>query len=280
MVRELAIETCVAPLFVPATRLDRLSKGTASGADSIIIDLEDAVAEKDKAAARQAVAQAELSPLPVILRVNGSAMPWCADDLLMASAKGFAAIMLPKSEEPTVMAAVNSLLNASTPIVALVETARDLANITGIAKAPGVRRIAFGSVDFSADIGCGHLPESLLHARSQIVLASRLGGLAAPVDGVTLDINDEAAVESDARRAAALGFAGKLCIHPHQILPVLRGLSPSPSEVAWAEKVLSAPHEGLSVVDQMMIDAPVRRRAEQIRRRENLLKLSNPGQAL
>jgi citrate lyase subunit beta/citryl-CoA lyase len=271
MVTESIVDTVVAPLFVPATRLDRLSKAAQSGADAIIIDLEDAVAAKDKVAARDALTTAELPPLPVILRINGAGTAWFEDDLRMTAVGRFAAVMLPKSENAATIAGMGAYLGAGLAVLALVETARGIANLGEIVAAPGVRRLVFGSVDFSADIGCAHEPESLLFARAQIVLAARLGGLAAPIDGVTLAVDDEAAAEIDARRAAALGFSGKLCIHPRQVAPVLRGFSPAPAELAWAEEVLAASSDGAVAVGGTMIDAPVRRRAEQIVHRGRLL---------
>jgi citrate lyase subunit beta/citryl-CoA lyase len=272
MVTERPVHTIVAPLFVPATRLDRIGKAAASGADAIIVDLEDAVADKDKPAARAMLANVEFPPLPVILRINGALTPWHADDCAVAASLHLAAVMLPKSENAAGVAAVAETLGGNTPLIALVETARGLANLDAICGVSGVGRLAFGSVDFSADIGCAHRPESLLFARSQIVLASRLADLPGPLDGVTLAIDDEAAAEADARGAAALGFSGKLCIHPRQIAPVVRGFSPSAVEAAWADRVLGAPEGGAASIDGIMIDAPVRRRAEQIRRRSDLMK--------
>lgn len=254
----------VAPLFVPATRPERVAKAAASGSDALILDLEDAVAPADKSAARAALAALVLPGLPVILRINAAGTPWHEDDLRLAASLGLAAVMLPKSEGAAELAATHAATGK--PLIALVETARGLANLAEIAAAPGVRRLAFGSVDFAADLGCAHEPEALLFPRTQIVLASRLAGLAPPLDGVTLALDDANAAEADANRAAGLGFGGKLCIHPRQIAPVRRGFAPSARELAWAEAVLAA-GEGVAAVDGQMIDAPVRRRAEQIRRR-------------
>lgn len=259
----------VAPLFVPATKLDRVAKAAASGADAVIFDLEDAVAPADKTAARQALAGFALPDLPVILRINAAGTEWHDGDLAMAAGKGFAAILLPKAEDAGTLAHVHAA--TGTPTLALVETARGLADLQTLTQAPGLVRLVFGSVDFSADLGCAHEPEPLLFARSRIVLASRLAGLAAPVDGVTLALTDDTAAEADARHAAALGFGAKLCIHPRQIAPVLRGFAPSAEDVAWAAKVAAA-GEGAMAIDGMMIDAPVRQRAGQILRRAALNK--------
>ena len=129
-------------------------------------------------------------------------------------------------------------------------------------------RLAFGSIDFAADIGCAHVREALLSARSELVLASRLAGRAAPLDGVTTSINDPDLVRGDAAHAAMLGFGGKLLIHPAQVEPARAGFRPTPDELAWAERVLAAGRDGrATTVDGAMVDAPVRLRAEQVRRR-------------
>ena len=146
--------------------------------------------------------------------------------------------------------------------IALIESARGLAAARDIARACG--RLAFGSVDFAADLGCAHTREALLLARLELVLASRLAGLPAPLDGVTTAIHDDALVESDARHAAELGFGGKLLIHPKQVAAALRGFAPGEAEIAWARRVLAAGGDGAVAVDGMMIDAPVRLRAERI----------------
>lgn len=264
-----AVSNIVAPLFVPATRLERVAKAATSGADAVIIDLEDAVAPQEKDAARQALASFALPDLPVILRINAVGTPWHQNDLELAAKSGFAGIMLPKSEDAAQIAAVRQGTGES-PVLALVETARGIAGLSAIASVEGVARLVFGSVDFSADIGCAHEPEPLLFARTQMVIASRVAGLAAPIDGVTLVLDDEAAIEADARRAVSLGFSGKLCIHPRQVAAVLRGFTPSAPEAEWATKVLAAAGGGAAAVDGVMIDAPVRRRAEQILRRASL----------
>ena len=266
-----AVTEIVAPLFVPATRLDRLARAVRSGADAVIVDLEDAVGPDEKVAAREALANFDLPEFPVMLRINDATTGWYEGDVAIARGKGFAAIMVPKSESVGELTALHHALGG-TLLVALVETARGIAAAQEITAADGVRRLAFGSVDFCADIGCAHEPEALLFARTQLVLASRLAGFTAPIDGVTLVIDDDQATEADARRAVGLGFGGKLCIHPRQVAPVLRGFCPTQAEIAWASTVMAAAGNGAVKVGQTMIDAPVRRRAEQIRTRAALTR--------
>ena len=105
-----------------------------------------------------------------------------------------------------------------------------------------------------------------LAARSELVLASRLAGLAAPIDGVTTVLDDEDLIAGDARHARDLGFAGKLCIHPRQIEAIRRGFAPSEAEIAWAGKVLAS-GDGATAVEGAMVDEPVRVRARAILQR-------------
>jgi citrate lyase subunit beta/citryl-CoA lyase len=247
-------------LFVPGDRPERFGKAAAAGADAVIIDLEDAVAPAAKAAARQNLSGLALAA-PVMLRINGLNSPWAADDL-SAAASPIAAVMLPKAEGPDQIAQVRQATGLA--VVALVETALGLARAREIAGADGVARLAFGSLDFAADLGAAHSREALLAARSELVLASRLAGLPPPIDGVTPEIDQSARTEDDARYAASLGFGAKLCIHPAQILPIRRGLAPSETEIAWAEAVLAAGPEGATRLGALMVDAPVRARAERI----------------
>ncbi|WP_043836453.1 HpcH/HpaI aldolase/citrate lyase family protein [Muricoccus aerilatus] len=251
----------IVPLFVPGDRPERFEKAASSGADAVIIDLEDAVAPERKEAARRAAATASLA-LPVFVRVNAAGTPWHAEDLAALSGAALAGVILPKAEDPAALATLRALLPDEGVVVALVESARGLAGTRELARAAG--RLAFGSMDYAADLGCAHTREALLTARSELVLASRLAGLPAPLDGVTAAIGDEALTEADARHAAELGFGGKLLIHPRQVAPALRGFAPGEEEVAWARRVLASEGDGAVKVDGAMIDAPVRMRAERI----------------
>ncbi|AXC48806.1 CoA ester lyase [Paracoccus suum] len=249
-----------APLFVPADRPERFAKAAASGADAIILDLEDAVAPDSKDAARAAL-RCDFTDLPVIVRINGHGTPWHETDLAAVAAQQFAAVMLPKAEAPAICGDV--ALRAAKPLIALIESATGLAHARSIAMASGVIRLAFGSVDFCADLGCAHLREVLLPARFELVLASRLAAIAPPLDGVALNLDDPSASHDDAAHAKALGMTGKLCIHPRQIAEVRRAFVPTASEAAWAERVLST-RDGAVALDGAMVDEPVRIRARAI----------------
>lgn len=247
--------TFVAPLFVPANRPERFAKAAASGADAIILDLEDAVAPSDKDGARAALSKG-FTDLPVIVRINAAGTAWHDADLAAVARLGIAAVMLPKALDLGDIARVAAIL----PVLALIETVGGLAEARAIARSGQVARLAFGSVDYAADLGCDHVPEALAAARAEIVFASRLGGLPAPLDGVTTDLSDAAMAEADARGAMALGFGGKLAIHPRQIAAIQAGFRPTQREIEWARSVLAS-GEGAARVGQAMIDAPVRARA-------------------
>jgi citrate lyase subunit beta/citryl-CoA lyase len=265
---------CIAPLFVPGHRPELLAKAARSGADAVIIDLEDAVPAEAKDAARAALRR-DVAGLPVLVRINPPGTPWHAADLRAVTALArahplpagpvpagppLAGLVLPKASAAGLGPAFPC------PVIALVETAEGLDTARELARAPGIARLAFGSVDYCADLGCAHSRVALLHARSHLVVVSRLAGLPAPLDGVTLALDDAAACLDDARHAAELGFGGKLCIHPRQIAPVLEGFTPAAADIAWARRVMRAP-PGASVLEGAMIDPPVRARAAAILRR-------------
>ncbi|GGE22625.1 citryl-CoA lyase [Aureimonas endophytica] len=263
-----AIDNAALFLFVPADRPERFAKAFAAGAEAVIVDLEDAVAPGAKDGARAGLADAGAmvasAPCPVLLRVNPVGAAGHAADLALAAELPFAALVLPKAEGADEVEAARRATGR--PVVALVESAKGIANARALAGAAG--RLAFGSFDFAADLGCRHEREALLLARLELVLASRLAGRAGPVDGVTAAVRDEAAIRGDAAYAAGLGFAGKLLIHPAQIAPARAGFGPGAEEIAWATRVLAAGRAGGAVaLDGEMVDAPVRLRAETLLRR-------------
>ncbi|MFN0262753.1 HpcH/HpaI aldolase/citrate lyase family protein [Tepidamorphus sp. 3E244] len=250
----------IAPLFVPASRPDRFSKAAACGTDAVILDLEDAVGREAKDTARDAL-DPSFTDLPVIVRVNAVGTPWHDADIAAVRDAGFAAVMLSKSEDPESVASVAE--DAAMPTIALIETALGLANARAIAALNGVTRLAFGSIDYCADLGCAHERNILLAARSELVLASRLAGIAAPIDGVTARINDTDELAADTAHARDIGMTGKLCIHPKQIDGVKAAFMPGEGEIEWARRVLAS-GDGAASVNGEMVDEPVRIRARAI----------------
>ena len=261
-------------LFVPADRPDRWAKAFAAGTDAVILDLEDGVAASAKPGARRALREGrdaiDAAPCPILVRVNARSSDDYSLDLDSVRDLGLAGVMLAKAETAADVEATSAATGA--PVVALIETARGLAAARLIAAA--CARIAFGSIDFAADLGTAHTRAALASARSELVLASRLADRPAPIDGVTTSVKDPDLVRADAAHACELGFSGKLLIHPAQIAPAMDGFRPSDDDVAWAERILSARGAlGAAAVDGAMVDAPVFLRAEQILRRAARFRL-------
>jgi citrate lyase subunit beta / citryl-CoA lyase len=253
-------------LFVPGDRPERFDKAWASDADAVILDLEDAVAPERKAAARSAIAGWLDVARPVWIRLQASDAPDWADDLALLDRPGVAGAIVPKAEElpaPLLELAARRGIG----LIALVETAVGIRRAEALARMPGVVRLAFGSIDFQVDLGIEGDDDALLFFRSQLVLASRLGGLPAPIDGVTVATGDEPQLRQDTERSRRLGFGAKLCIHPAQIEAVHRVLSPTAEECDWALRVIAAMQAsgGAAVaVDGRMVDKPVLLRAQRM----------------
>jgi len=253
-------------LFVPGNRPERFAKACASGAHAVIVDLEDAVPAAQKAAARAAIADWLSPERPVLVRVNAVDTEWFADDAAMCRHPGVAGVVLPKTETPEHLAALAARAGAKIPALPLIETAAGLWGALAIAKARGVARLIFGSIDFQVDVGVRGDDQLDFH-RAQLVLVSRVGGIDAPVDGVSEAIDDVDALARDVARARRQGFGGKLCIHPKQVAAVNEGFRPTTAEVDWAKRVVAADAEakGAAVaVDGKMVDRPVMLKARAI----------------
>lgn len=258
----------IAYLFVPGDRPERFAKARASGADMVVVDLEDAVAPGHKNGARSQVADAlARRDFCACLRINGIDTDWFQEDLRLLSLPGVAAVMLPKAEHLEALAAVRAAAADKMPLIPIVETARGLAAAASLAGCQGVLRLAFGSVDFQQDLGIEGDDQELLFARSQLVFASRLADVGTPVDGVTLAVGDAAQTREDALRARRLGFGAKLCIHPAQVAPVKEAFAPDARTIAWARGVLAAASStasGALTYEGKLIDKPVIDRARAI----------------
>ena len=247
----------VSYLFVPGSRPERFDKALAAGADVVIIDLEDAVSPVDKDSARASVAAWLSVDKPICLRINTPDTDWFAADLALCAHPGVAAVMLPKAAQ---VADIERLRQAGAQrVLLLIESAQGFMNLSALASADGVERLAFGSIDFAVDLGIEGDDRELDYFRSQLVLASRVAGIAPAIDGVTTAIDDTTVLR--------FGFGGKLCIHPAQLAVVHASYLPQASEVAWAERVLvaAAASQGAAVaVDGKMVDRPVIVKAERI----------------
>ncbi|WP_227460764.1 HpcH/HpaI aldolase/citrate lyase family protein [Cupriavidus pauculus] len=260
-------------LFVPGSRPERIGKAIAAGADAVIVDLEDAVAPDDKAAARHNLhapwpalrAQADAAGVTLLVRVNGADTAYFGDDLAFCRDLAVAAIVLPKTD-----CAALEALRAVLPDItcyALLETAAGFRDLREVARAPGVIRLMFGSIDLMFDLDVADDDAPLHHFRSELVLHSRAAGLPAPVDGVCTAIGDAQALAADTARARRFGFGAKLLIHPNQVAGVHAALAPSAEDVAWARRVVAqaAAANGAAIaVDGKMVDRPVLERAQRI----------------
>lgn len=255
-------------LFAPGNRPNLFEKARAAGADAVILDLEDAVPPAEKILARTNVLEHADAARPTWVRINGFDTPWFADDVTaLAIHPGIAGIVLPKAETREQIDAVLAGAHAGASVLPIIETARGFVNLATLCRAPRVDRIVFGTLDFQVDLDIEGDGEELLMFRSQIVLASRIAGIASPVDGVSTVLDNSALIEADARRGRRLGFGAKLCIHPRQIEAVHRAYAWSKEEQEWALRILKAVEtsRGAAVaMDGKMVDTPVILKARRI----------------
>ncbi|MFF3572756.1 HpcH/HpaI aldolase/citrate lyase family protein [Nocardia jiangxiensis] len=257
-------------LFCPGDRPDRFDKALAA-ADSVILDLEDAVGPQHKDIARKHVVEAlgRLDHEAVLVRVNALETAWHADDLAALAPFRDVVVMLPMAASA---AAVESIAH---PVVALCETARGILRAPEIAASHNCVGMMWGSEDLVANLGAdrgraadgGYRPE-VLHARTQILYAARANGVT-PIDTVLVDIADLDTLAADSAAAAASGYTAKACIHPTQVAVVRSAFRPSDGEIRWARDVLAEAdaHSGVFTFEGRMVDAPVLAHARGVLRR-------------
>jgi citrate lyase subunit beta/citryl-CoA lyase/(S)-citramalyl-CoA lyase len=254
-------------LFVPGARPERFAKACEAGADAVCIDLEDAVAPDDKAAARAAVID-YLSGAPphprVGLRINRVGSAFGVADLaaLAASTARPAFVMAPKVESAEDLGVASEALGAP-KLWPIIESALGMHRAWDIAGARGVEGVLFGGADYSADIGATLDWEPMLFARSTLVNACAGAGVEL-LDVPYLDVNDDAGLAESTRRARALGFTGRACIHPKQVAGVNAVFTPSAAEIVHARRVLAAFEDAkgaAALLDGKLIELPVIRAA-------------------
>jgi len=257
-------------LFVPGNRPERFAKALASGADAVIIDLEDAVAASDKAAARQHLAEFVLwqSNVRLLVRINASGTPEHQADLeLCREHPDVAGIMLPKAESAEQVCQVAA---SGKPVWPIIESAQGMLSIGAIAACAGVQGLTFGALDLALDLGMNAGSSAANNIFDQVrfglLLHSRVNGLEAPLDSVYPAFTDDVGLTQAVRRWRDMGMAGALCIHPRQVPVVHAALAPSAQELAWAQRVLQAAECGDAAlkVDGAMVDAPVIGRARRL----------------
>jgi citrate lyase subunit beta/citryl-CoA lyase len=254
-------------LFVPANRPDRFAKSLATRAHAVIVDLEDAVPLSEKDVARDAIRR-ELTPWllqypeRIVVRVNACGTPFLEDDLHLMDELGIRHIMLPKAESPEQLSSVADALSFTPLLIPMIESARGVDQVKAIAAHRNTLRLSLGNIDlqFSFGMQCGPDELELLPIRHQVLLASRLAEIAAPIDGVTVQIDSQDQLQADILRSKRLGFQAKLCIHPTQVDVVIHGFQPSMQEIAYAQAVVAADQAadgGVVQLNGKMVDRPV-----------------------
>jgi citrate lyase subunit beta/citryl-CoA lyase len=221
-------------LLVNGAQHDRFEAAARSRADIVVLDIEDAVAPKDKDSARANVVRWMEDGHSDWVRINGFGTPWWAADIAALAPTSIGGVMLAMVESVDHVTETAKRL-PNIPVVALVETARGLERITEIASAKGTFRLAFGIGDFRRDTGFGESPMTLAYARSRFTIAAKAANLPSAIDGPTVGSNphklsDATAVSSE------FGMTGKICLTPDQCAAVNEGLSPSLDDINWARE--------------------------------------------
>ena len=259
-------------LFVPAARPERFAKALASGADAVIVDLEDAVPATQKDDARRHAVSWLTSERTAdavrCVRVNALRTAAGLRDVLALVDAGAAPdfVVVSKAESADELALLDAILSgpcARTRLLPLVETARALEAAVAIAGAPRVAGLVLGGADLAADLGAEMSWEPLLVARARIVQAAAIAGVAA-IDVPHLELADAGGLRDETERVRRLGFTGKLAIHPDQVATIHAAYAPSDADVERAQRITAAVEAaggGVVVVDGRMVDAPVVRAA-------------------
>lgn len=268
-------------LFAPGNRADLIAKLPRAQPDAVVIDLEDAVpgTGEAKAAARPIARDAArdliaAAPhLAVFVRVNALHSPFFEDDLAVLTPE-LAGVVVPKLESAADVRRVAEALAArglDLPILAGLETGAGVWNAREIMAEPAVPWAYFGAEDYTTDLGGLRTPGNLevLYARSHVALAARLTGVHA-LDIVVTRLQDEAAFREDAAQGRALGYGGKLCIHPAQVPLAHAIFGPTDADAERARRLLAAAHEaaregrGAFAFEGQMVDEPMLAKARAI----------------
>jgi citrate lyase subunit beta/citryl-CoA lyase len=272
-------------LFAPGNHARRVEKALTLAADGVILDLEDAVAVSEKVAARPAVVEAFAKPRAgkLYVRVNALTTEWCFGDIVAIVQTGLDGIILPKVEHAHELQTADWLIGnlererglavGALDLIPIVETALGISNLSDICRSgTRTRRLAFGAGDFTLDMGMvwTRSEAELLPHRAACVMQSRAAGMEPPMDTVWADLRDAEGFVASARGAAALGFQGKMCIHPDQIEAANAAFTPDAAAVAQARRIMAAfekaAAEGLASIqlDGQFIDYPIVQRARRV----------------
>ena len=279
-------------MFASANDPVRSLKAIAIGASAVCLDLEDAVATSEKAAAREVVAQTLLDPsvegANAHVRINGVDTAFCDDDLtalgpLLPRLSGILVPMVESADQVRHVAARLDALEAehgvdagAVRLIAIAETAKGVLAAPDVASStPRLRTLLLGPADLAHDLGIELTADGyeLFAIRSQLVLAARAAGLEGPIDGPFLGLKDDEGTRISAQWAKRLGYQGKMVLHPQQLPVVAEVFAPSADEITWEQTVVAAfaEHEakGISAFkleDGTFVDYPVVHRAQSILR--------------
>jgi citrate lyase beta subunit len=259
-------------LFVPAIRIDRVAKAFASGADAVIVDLEDAVALEDKPSAREELQQyydsADYQPIWVRINKAGSE-EFFKDIVLCQKMPHLAGVLLAKAEQVDDIESVHQLTNL--PVIALIESAMGLYQIDSMAKAVGLAAFSYGFLDLCNDlqvqVGTPAADIIANQIRYQLILTSKVHQLLPPIDTIYPDFNNEVGLSERVQLWSKMGMSGMLCIHPKQVSVVQQTLQPTDEALLFAQLVVEEyERSGQAVfeIDGEMVDAPVIERSRQL----------------
>lgn len=265
-------------LFTPGTRADRVAKAWSSGAaDVVVADLEDAVALGEKEAARAAVAETLANTTPTCrraVRINAWPSELAQADLDAILPHGPEIIVVPKAEDAEAVRKLASQLPEGTELLLIIETALGVLRAQTLAALDHVGAIAFGAEDLAADAGMQRSADNveMVVPRSLVALAAASAGVAS-IDMITADYGDGERFTREAKQAVGLGYAGKMCLHPSQVVLANAAWQPDAAAVAWAQRVVDAASAagaeagGVISLDGKMIDVPLIRQAKAILQR-------------
>ncbi len=281
-------------LFMPADSRRKIEKAITLDADSVVLDLEDSVAPNQKAAARtaarEALQQLDFGWREKLVRVNALQSGMFHDDVRETIGGRPDGYVIPKVQNAKDLRAAMDFIagsgamlewRAESPaILAILETGPGVLNAREIAMlGKPLEALIFGADDYAADIGAERSKSNteVLYARSAVVLAAAAHGLQS-IDIVFFDLKDVAGLEAECLAGRQLGYTGKMLIHPGQVEIANRAFSPSPEQIAWAQRVLNAhaDHQaagsGAFALDGRMVDAPIVKQAERIMARAQLTR--------
>lgn len=260
-------------LFTPGDRPERFAKAWHASRGALILDLEDAVAAERKPLARTAVRAWLAEGFEPLVRINATSSPHFAGDVAALRDVRLSGVVIAKTHAPADVAAIHRLWPEAA-LYPLIESPQGLRNVLEIAQGEGVAQLCLGMLDLSATSGVNYPNSTFLdYARIALTLASAAAGVAGALDTPHPGYRELEEVAREARSAAALGLAGKLCIHPAQLEIVNAAFTPDGDALRWAEEVVAAgSHGGVSVVRGAMVDAPVVARAHGILRMAERMK--------